>query len=426
MFLRFTTRKKNGKEHRYYSLVENRRVASGRVVQRHALYLGEINDSQQEAWRKTIEIFEEGQARPRTVALFPEERIGAVDEADIVRIRLSQLSLHRPRQWGACWLTGRLWEQLGLDQFWAARLPPSRKGTRWDWVLQILVAYRLLDPGSEWRLYRHWFEHSAMADLLGADLELADIHKLYECHERLLEHKRDLFTHLAGRWKDLFNARFEVLLYDLTSTYFESNPSFPEGDKRQYGYSRDKRPDCVQVVIALVVTPEGFPLAYEVMAGNTADKTTLRGFLAKIENLYGKAERVWVMDRGIPTEEVLAEMRVSDPPVHYLVGTPKGRLSQYEAQLLEQPWQSVRAGVQVKLLAQEGELYVLAESKDRVGKERSMRRRQLKGLIKRLKELAQMELTRDQLLLKLGAAKSQFPAAWRLVTLQMPAPEAIL
>jgi hypothetical protein len=233
MFLRYTTRKKNGKEHRYYSLVENRRVARGRVVQRHAFYLGEINDSQQEAWRKTVEIFEEGQARPRTVALFPEERIGAVADPDIVRIRLSHLSLHRPRQWGGCWLACQLWEQLGLDQFWAERLPASRKGTRWDWVLQVLVAYRLLDPGSEWRLYRHWFEHSAMADLLGADLELAEIHKLYECHERLLKHKRDLGTHLTGRWKDLFNARFEILLYDLTSTYFESDPPFPEGDKRR-------------------------------------------------------------------------------------------------------------------------------------------------------------------------------------------------
>ena len=211
MFLRYTTRKKNGKEHRYYSLVENRRVASGRVVQRYALYLGEINDSQQEAWRKTIEIFEEGQARPRTVALFPEERIGAVADEDIVRIRLSQLSLHRPRQWGGGWLTSKLWEQLGLDRFWVQRLPPSRKGTRWDWVLQVLVTYRLLEPGSEWRLYRHWFEHSALADLLGADLELAEIHKLYECHERLLEHKRDLFSHLTGRWKDLFNARLKKL-----------------------------------------------------------------------------------------------------------------------------------------------------------------------------------------------------------------------
>jgi len=415
MFLRFTTRKKNGKEHRYYSLVENRRGASGRGVQRHALYLGEINDSQEEAWRKTIEIFQEGQARPRTVALFPEDRIGAVADEDIVRIRLSELSLHRPRQWGACWLTGQLWEQLGLDQFWAARLPPSRKGTRWDWVLQILVAYRLLDPGSEWRLYRHWFEHSAMADLLEADLELADIHKLYECHERLLEHKRDLLTHLAGRWKDLFNARFEVLLYDLTSPYFESDPPFPEGDKRRYGYSRDKRPDCVQVVIALIVTPEGFPLAYEVLAGNTSDKTTLADFLKKIEEQYGKAERIWVMDRGIPTEKILEQMRAAIPPVQYLVGTPRGRLSQYEQKLAGLPWQVAREGVSVKLLEEGQELYVLAESKDRVNKERAMRRRQLKGLWHRLKKLQGMKLKRDERLKKLGAALHEYPVAARLI-----------
>jgi transposase len=305
---------------------------------------------------------------------------------------------------------------LGLDQFWAARLPPSRKGTRWDWVLQILVAYRLLDPGSEWRLYRHWFEHSAMADLLGADLALADIHKLYECHERLLAHKRDLFTHLTGRWQDLFNARFEVLLYDLTSTYFESDPPFPGGDKRRYGYSRDKRPDCVQVVIALIVTPEGFPLAYEVLAGNTSDKTTLADFLKKIEEQYGKAERIWVMDRGIPTEEVLEQMRTATPPVQYLVGTPRGRLSQYEQKLAGLDWQVVREGVSVKLLTEGQELYVLAESKDRVRKERAMRRRQLKGLWARLKKLQGMELERDELLQKLGAALHEYPAGARLVT----------
>lgn len=415
MFLRYTTRKKNGKEHRYYSLVENRRVASGRVVQRHALYLGEINDTQQEAWRKTIEIFEEGQARPRTVALFPEDRIGPIDDGEIVRIRLSELSLHRPRQWGACWLAAQQWEQLQLEGFWAQRLPPSRKGTRWDWILQILVIYRLLDPGSEWRLYRHWFEHSAMADLLGADQELAEIHKLYECHERLLEHKADLFTHLTGRWKDLFNARFDVLLYDLTSTYFESDPPFPEEDKRRHGYSRDKRPDCVQVVIALIVTPEGFPLGYEVLAGNTSDKTTLAEFLKKIEQQYGKAERIWVMDRGIPTEKTLQQMRNAQPPVQYLVGTPRGRLSQYEEKLTELPWQVVREGVSVKLLNEGQELYVLAESKDRVSKERAMRRRQLKALWKRLKKLQMMKIKRDELLKKLGAALHNYPVAARLI-----------
>lgn len=426
MFLRYTTRKKNGKEHRYYSLVENRRVASGRVGQRHALYLGEINDTQQEAWRKPIDIFEEGKARPRTVALFPEERIGAVEDADIVRIRLSQLSLHRPRQWGACWLVCHLWEQLGLDQFWAQRLPPNRKGTRWDWVLQVLVAYRLIDPGSEWRLYRHWFEHSAMADLLGADQELGEIHKLYECHERLLEHKRELFTHLTGRWKDLFNAQFEVLLYDLTRTYFESDPPFAEEDKRRYGYSRDKRSDCVQVVIALIVTPEGFPLAYEVLSGNTSDKATLADFLKKIEDQYGKAQRIWVMDRGIPTEKVLAQMRASDPPVQYLVGTPRGRWSQYEQKLTDLPWQIVREGVSVKLLAEGCELYVLAQSKDRGNKERAMRRRQLKGLWKRLNQLQQMKLKRDALLKKLGAALHHYPVGARLVETTVPPGKAKL
>jgi transposase len=254
-----------------------------------------------------------------------------------------------------------------------------------------------------------------MGDLLGADLERAEIHKLYECHERLLEHKRALFTHLAGRWKDLFNARFEVLLYDLTSTYFESDPPFPEGDKRRYGYSRDKRPDCVQVVIALIVTPEGFPLAYEVLAGHTSDTTTLADFLKRIEQQYGKAERIWVMDRGIPTEKILEQMRAATPPVQYLVGPPRGRLSQYEQKLAGLPWQVAREGVSVKLLTEGAELYVLAESQDRVNKERAMRRRQLKGLWHRLKKLQGMKLQRDDRLKKLGAALHEYPMAARLI-----------
>jgi transposase len=244
----------------------------------------------------------------------------------------------------------------------------------------VLVAYRLLAPGSEWRLHREWFQRSALADLLGEDAGLAEIHKLYRCHDRLLGHKQAVFDHLVGRWRDLFNISYDVLLYDLTSTYFEADPPFPEGDKRRFGYSRDHRPDCVQIVIALVVTPEGLPLAYEVLPGNTADKTTLRGFLERIERQYGKARRIWLMDRGVPTEEVLGEMRAADPPVHYLVGTPKGRLTRLEKHLIAQPWQQARPAVQVKLLAQEGELYVLAQSRDRVAKERAIRRRQLKRL----------------------------------------------
>jgi transposase len=420
MFLRCTKRRKDGKEHRYWNVVENRRVSGARVVQRQVLYLGEINDSQREAWRKSIEVFEDGARRPRTMALFAEDRRVEIDEEDVVQIRLKDLQLHRPRQWGACWLACHLYEQLALDEFWAQRLEPSRKGTRWDLITQALSCYRLIDPGSEWRLHRHWYDKSAMGDLLGAGFELVEIHRLYECLDKLLEHKQALFDHLRQRWKDLFNAKFDVLLYDLTSTYFESDPPFSDEDKRKYGYSRDKRFDCVQVVIALIVTPEGFPLAYEVMAGNTADNTTLGGFLKKIEEQYGHAQRIWVMDRGIPTEEVLKQMRQSDPPVYYLVGTPKGRLNRYEEALTNKPWCQVRDGVEVKLLPEDGEVYVLAQSRDRINKERSMRRRRLKKLWKRLHQLQGMKVTRDQLLLKLGAAKQQSPSAWRLVKIDLP------
>ncbi|MCX5645333.1 MAG: IS1634 family transposase [Phycisphaerae bacterium] len=426
MFLRCTPRKKNGKEHSYWSIVASRRLADGHVAQRHVLYLGEINDDQERAWTRSIQVFQDGQPEPQTVALFPEDRAGTVvDEASIVRLRLSELSVPRPRQWGACWLALQLWKELRLDPFWTPRLPSSRKGTRWDQILAVLTVYRLLAPGSEWRLQRQWFDRSAMADLLGVDFSAADPHKLYHCHDLLLAPKAALFTHLTQRWRDLFNASFEGLRYDLTSTYFESDPPLEAGDKRRFGYRRDQRPDCVQVVIGLIVTPQGFPLTYEVFSGNTSDKTTRRDFLGKIETQYGKARRIWVMDRGIPTEEVLAEMRASNPPVQYLVGTPKGRLSKLEKDLLDQPWQEARPGVTVKLLGQEGELYVLARSADRVAKERSMRRRQLKGLWKRLKELQAMKLRREELLMKLGAARPQAPSAWRLVEVEVEATQAM-
>ena len=416
MYLRSNRRFKNGKEHHYWSIVESKRCAGGKVVQRQVLYLGEINDSQQEAWCRTIEAFDEEARQSRQLALFPADRT-LPDHATGhgVQVRLGAMQLHRPRQWGACWLACQLYEQLELDRFWAARLPDSREGTCWRHILQTLVCYRLIDPGSEWRLHRHWFEQSAMGDLLGADFALVEKNALYRCLDKLLDHKAALFSHLRQRWQDLFAARFDVLLYDLTSTYFESDPPDDDADKRRYGYSRDKRSDCVQVVIALIVTPEGFPLAYEVLPGNTADNTTLPGFLARIEAQYGKANRIWVMDRGIPTEAVLATMRQADPPVSYLVGTPKGRLGKLEQALLGLPWQSVRPGVEVKLLTKEDELYVLAQSHTRIDKERAMRRRQLKRLWARLGQLSTMNLSREHLLMKLGGARTKSPSAWRLV-----------
>ena len=420
VFLRCTRRVKDGKEHRYWSIVENRRGASQRVVQRQVLYLGEINDSQKAAWCRCIEVFDEPGGRWHQVLLFPEDREAPELAQEAVHVRLHELQVLRPRQWGGCWLSSVLWEQLRLDDFWRERLGVSREGTNWLDILKTLVSYRLISPGSEWRLHREWYLRSGMADLLGRQGEAIELQSLYRCQDKLLEHKKDLFRHLQKRWQDLFQAEFEVLLYDLTSTYFECDP--PASGKRRFGYSRDKRPDCVQVIIALVVTPDGLPLAYEVMPGNTSEKTTLKAFLKKIEQQYGRAKRIWVMDRGIPTEEQLREMRQDDPPVAYLVGTPRGRLSKFEKQFLELPWAKVKESVEVKLLAQDGELYILARSQGRWQKERAMRRRRLKRLWKRLQELQGQDLERDQLLLKLGAAKAEAGRAYSSVEVQVPKP----
>ena len=416
MFVRFKKRFKDGKEHRYWSVVENVRVRGGRVVQRHVLYLGEINDSQRAAWCRSIEVVE-GKSRSRQMALFSEDRAAPALTCEVVKINVAGVSLHEPRQWGACWLALSLWDFLALDRFWGPRLLPSRQGTRWLDILKILACYRLIDPGSEWRLHCHWYEHSALRDLLGSDRVIAD-DTLYRCLDKLLAHKQAFFSFLRARWTTLFDARFDVLLYDLTSTYFESDPPHP--DKRRFGYSRDKRPDCVQVVIALIVTPEGFPLAYEVMPGNTADQTTLTAFLEKIERQYGRSDRIWIMDRGIPTEETLASMREGDASVRYLVGTPKGRLTRLEKAFLDLPWQDVREAVNVKLLVEDGELYVLVHSDGRRQKERGMRRRRLKKLWRRLAELQGQSNSRDQLMLKLGAAKKEAGRAWNLVGIRLP------
>lgn len=421
MRLKCHSRIKDGKQHRYWSIVESVRCSRERVVQRHVLYLGELNDSQREGWTRCLDAVDD-KGRSQQLALFPSDR-QVPDHARPfgVQVRLDAMRLERPRQWGACWLFTQLWSQLQLDVFWQARLPDSREGTSWYHTLVTSCAYRLIDPGSEWRLHRLWYEQSAMGDLLDEDFSLAAKDNLYRVLDKLVAHKRDLFSHLQERWKDLFGASFDVLLYDLTSTYFESEPRGTDG-LRRFGYSRDKRSDCVQVVIALIVTPEGFPLAYEVLPGNTTDKSTLRDFMQKIEAQYGKARRVWVMDRGIPTEEVLEEMRgAEEPPVQYLVGTPKGRLGKLESELLKLPWQHAREGVRVKLLPQDKELYVCVESQARVGKERSMRRRRLKRLITRLKELQAQRPSYETLLLKLGAAKSEAGRDWSLIDITMPA-----
>jgi len=420
MFLRSTRRIKDGKEHRYFSIVESRRVSTSRKpVQRPVLYLGEINDSQKEAWRKTLEVFDENRQCYRAMSLFPEDREIPADSVDSIQVKLNEMKLENARAYGDCWLGCHLWRQLKLDEFWKEQLGPGREAVPWDQVLQLLVVNRLIDPGSEFRVHRLWFVQSAMADLLGADFAVAAKDRLYRCLDRLLPHKQTLFQHLKQRWQDLFQAQYEVLLYDLTSTYFEGEAELIP--KARFGYSRDKRSDCRQVVIALVITPDGFPLAYEVMDGNTSDKTTLRGFLKKIEEAYGQAHRVWVMDRGIPTKEILTEMRKRENPVSYLVGTPRAQLKQMEAKWLELPWRKVRDSVQVKLLAQDGELYVLAKSEGRHAKERAMRRKKLARLLRKLRAMRKSCPSRDQLLMRLGSAKKEAGRAYHFVDIQVPA-----
>jgi transposase len=420
MFLRHKARFKDGKEHRYWSIVENHRTVNDKVVQRQVLYLGEINDAQRASWVKTIEVIEERNGSVRQMALFPSDRRPPELDCEVVQIRLNALELHRPRQWGACWLACQLWNLLDLDTFWIPRLRPGRKKTHWLNILKTLVCYRLISPGSEWALHRHWYRQSAMGDLLGEEIDVISKDKLYRCLDQLLEHKKELFSYLTKRWRSLFHARFDILLYDLTSTYFEAEPTGV--GLKQFGYSRDKRSDCVQIVLALIVTPEGFPLAYEVLSGNTSDKTTLGHFLQSIEEQYGQAQRIWVMDRGIPTEAILQAMRENPRPIFYLVGTPKGKLSKLEQSFLAKPWKQVRDEVQVRLLEQDRELYILARSTKRMRKKRAIRQRRLKTLWARLKELQAQKITRDTLLLKLGAAKKEAGRVYPLVDICLPTP----
>jgi transposase len=420
MFLRCHPRKKNGKLHRYWSVVESRRLADGRCAQRQVLYLGEINDSQEAAWRKRIEVFDEDKEQSGQAALFPDDRPIPADEVNALSLDMGRMRLVRPRSFGDCWLGCVLWRQLGLDRFWQEQLNDQRGGVPWEKVLALLAVNRLCQPGSELAVHRRWFLNSAMDQLLDSDFAVAEKDRLYRCLDRVVAHKDALCKHLLERWKTLFDARFDVLLYDLTSTYFEG--SCGQVPKAMHGYSRDGRGDCRQVVIALVVTTDGLPLAYEVLAGNTADKTTLKDFLAKIEQLYGKARRVWVMDRGIPTEATLKQMR--DQQTAYLVGTPKHLLDKLQQELAERPWEQVHEGMSVKLLEREGELYVQAQSRQRRKKENAMRRRRLKKLVHGLNRLKQSKsIKRDALIRKVAVLRKEAGRIASFVKVKEPGPD---
>lgn len=419
MFLKTHQRIKDGKRHVYYSLTESLRVSRKRVVQRTVLHLGELNTTQVERWQRTIEaVHEDGQRRQMRLFTDREGQIPVAAE-DVAEVILSSLVVRRPRRFGDCWIGCKLWEDLGLRAFWEESLGAQRGEVPWAKVVELLVVNRLCDPRSELFVHEKWFPQTAMDLLLDCDAAVAEKDRLYRALDRMVAYKDALEVHLADKWRNLFGASFDVLLYDLTSTYFEGEAEGVE--KAARGHSRDHRPDCPQLVIAMVVTPEGFPLSYEVFAGNRADVTTLEEMLDQVEAKHGRARRVWVFDRGIVSEANLQRLR--ERGGQYVVGTPRQQLKAYERELLEGSWQEINESVQVQLIEQEQETYVLARSVDRARKEEAMRWRQIRGLMRDLVKLRRSIrngtlVNADKVWLRLGRFSERWPRAWRYVSIE--------
>ena len=415
MFLKTHRVRKDGKEHIYYSLCESLRVSRSRVTQRTVLHLGELNTRQLDRWQHTIEAVQED-GRCQQLRLFTDREGGAPAADDVAEVILSSLVVRRPRRFGECWIGCKLWEELGLRAFWDQALGEQRGEVPWAKVVELLVVNRLCAPRSELSVHEKWFPQTAMDLLLDTDESVAEKDRLYRCLDRMIHHKEALETHLADKWRDLFGATFDVLLYDLTSTYFEGEAD--EVDKARRGYSRDHRPDCLQIVLAVIVTPEGFPLSYEVLPGNMGDEGTLGAALEAIERKHGKARRIWVFDRGVANEANLQKLR--ECGAQYVVGTPRSRLKQYEQALLNGTWQEISKEVQVQLLGEGNETFVLARSADRAKKEEAMRGRQVRGLMRdlvRLRRAIRHGAIKDEakILMRVGRLAERWPRGWRYV-----------
>jgi transposase len=419
VFLKTHRVRKDGKEHIYYSLCESLRVNRKRVVQRTVYHLGELNTTQVERWQHTIEAVQEDGQRQQ-LRLFTDEAGKVPAAQDVAQVLLSSLVVRRPRRFGPCWIGCKLWEELGLRQFWQEALAEERGQVPWHKVVELLVVNRLCAPRSELFIHEKWFAQTAMDLLLDTDAAVAEKDRLYRCLDRMLPHKEALEKHLSQRWQDLFGASFDLLLYDLTSTYFEGEEA--QVPKARRGYSRDHRPDCKQLVVAVVVTAEGFPISYEVFSGDRADVTTLEDILDAVENKHGRARRIWVFDRGIVSEENLQIVRQRGG--QYIVGTLRQHLDAFEEQLLRGAWQQVAQAVQVQLIQQPDELLVLARSVDRARKEKAMRDRELRGLIKdlmRLKRALLRGALRDtaKVYRRMGRLEERWPRAWAYVQLEL-------
>ena len=384
MFLRPNRRSKDGKDHTYWSLVETVRTPDG-PRQRTLCYLGELNDSAQARWLKTIEVFNE-QGETQQLKLFPSHVEPPADDPQVARVLLNKVRLERTRQFGACWLGWELWKRLALDHFFAEAVGQHEADVPWSRVAAVLAINRLCAPGSELAIEQRWYPSTALDDLLGIEEGKINDTRLYRCLDRILPHKTKLEQHLKQRYGELFGAEFDVLLYDLTSTYVEG--AAEKNAMMRRGYSRDHRPDCEQMVIALIVNSEGFPLSYETFDGNRADVSTMETILRMVERKYGKARRIWVMDRGIVSEENLAAIRKRGG--QYLVGTPRSQMKQFEAELLKDDWIQVRPEVEVKKVAipQGEETFILCRTSGRKEKEKAIRKRFSDRMEDALKRLA--------------------------------------
>ena len=371
MFLRSHGRSQDGKDHTYWSLVETVRTPDG-PRQRILCYLGELNSGAQARWLKTIEVFNE-QGEAQQLKLFPAHVEPPADDPQVARVLVDRVRLERTRQFGACWLGWELWKRLGLEGFFQQALDSDPADVPWSRVAAVLAISRLCAPGSELAIEERWYPSTALDDLLGIEEGKINDTRLYRCLDRMLPQKTALERHLKQRYGELFAAEFDVLLYDLTSTYVEGLAE--KNPMMRHGYSRDHRPDCKQMVIALIVNSEGFPFSYETFDGNRADVSTMETILRMVERKYGKARRIWVMDRGIVSEENLAAIRKRGG--QYLVGTPRSQMKQFEAELLKDDWSRVRPEVEVKQVAipQGEETYILCRTASRKEKEKAIRKR---------------------------------------------------
>src|SRR5712664_953452 len=371
MFLRPNYRSKDGKDHAYWSLVETVRTSSG-PRQRTLCYLGELNSSAQARWLKTIEVFNE-QGEAQQLKLFPSQVEPPADDPQVARVLVNRVRLERTRQFGACFLGWELWKRLELDGFFEQAVDEDGVDVPWSRVVAVLAINRLCAPGGELAIEQRWYPSTALDDLLEIEDGKINDTRLYRCLDRILPHKTKLERHLKERYGALFGAEFDVLLYDLTSTCVEG--AAEKNPMVRRGYSRDHRPDCEQLVIALIVNNEGFPFSYETFDGNRADVSTMETILRMVERKYGKARRIWVFDRGMVSEENLAAIRKREG--QYLVGTPRRQMKRFEAELLKDDWTQVRADVEVKRMAipQGEETYILCRTAGRREKKKAIRNR---------------------------------------------------